>query len=241
MEMAKTRIEIIGIMVFRDEAPFLTESVKQLQEMCSRVILQDNGSTDGSIAIVEKMLRPKDTFITTQQKQPYDLAEDHNQILNMIDEGQWILKWDADELPTLGLKHVAEYLTKYADRYNVFGIPIYHMRTPTQALGVEYGFAHTRLYIKQAWTRYEEPVHARLIQPLARANTFDVALGMGMIHWSYFCDSRLKRKEEWYAKQPSSGHGKGTLVRNWNTGLRDLPPNMEYKVADGWLEAIKNA
>ncbi|MCJ7761380.1 hypothetical protein MUP59_09615, partial [Candidatus Bathyarchaeota archaeon] len=97
------------------------------------------------------------------------------------------------------------------------------------------------LYIKQAWTRYEEPVHSRLVQPHPRANTFDVVLGMGMIHWSYFCDKRLRRKEEWYAKQPTSGHRVGTLTSNWGTGLRDLPPNMEYKVADGWLEAIRNA
>ncbi len=237
--MPRTKAHLVANMCFLNEAAFLPEVIPQLQEMCDKVILQDSGSTDDSAEIALSLMREQDSLLSFRQKQPYHLDEMRNNMLVHCDDGDWVLVWDADEIPSGGLKHLKDYLSKHAGNFNVFGVPIFHMRSTTHALNWEYGFCHSRLFLKQDWSHFEGECHAQLVQPVSRAHNLELALGMGVIHWSYFCDKRLKKKEEWYAQQPTSGHGIGTLTKQWQSGLRELPPNMEYEVEDGWLDRIR--
>lgn len=238
------KVRLVANMCFWNEEPFLPEVIPQIQEMCDSVILQDSGSTDNSLQIAQELARDEDVVLVFPQKQPYRLDEMRYNMLShsSINVGDWVLVWDADEIPSNGLKNLRDYLRKYAGDYNVISIPIYHMRTPPEmALNWEYGFAHQRLFIKQADTIFVGPCHATVGQPKPRRANLASTLGMGVIHWNYYCDDRLRRKEIHYAKQPTSGHGIGTLTHFLTMGEKLIPPSMNYEVSEGWLERIKNS
>lgn len=239
----KEEVRLVANMCFLNEEVFLPEVIPQLQSMCDSVILQDSGSSDASLSIAQALAREEDYVLSFPQKEPYRLDEMRNNMLqhSSIALGDWVLIWDADELPSSGLMNLRDYLRKYAGEYNIFRIPIYHMRTPTHALAIEYGFGHSRAFVKKPETYFAGECHAEIRQRHPKSAMLAPALGMGVIHWSYFCDKRLRRKEQHYANQPTSGHGIGTLTKNLKAGLMEIPPNMHYKASPDWLERIKNS
>lgn len=234
-------VRLVGNMMFKNEQLFLPTVIPMLQQMCDRVILMDNGSEDDSYQIAQSLLRKEDVLIQTFQTIPPNFSLLRNAMLEHVFDGEWVLKWDADETPTNKMLGIKKYISKYGKKYGLIAVPIYHMRTPKQALGVEYGYAHMRLFIKGEKTQFVGNVHEQIKHVAGAGYTLPVSLGMAVIHWSYYCDDRLRRKEREYAKVPNSGHRAGTLTRNWKTGLLDLPPNMEYTVPIGWLESIKKS
>ncbi len=230
---------LFGNMMFLNEAAFLPVVIPILQEMVDVLVLQDNGSSDTSPFIASKLTRPgQDIYLETQQTNPPNYSELRNNMLRVVPDKAWVLKWDPDELPSKELMRLKEYLGDLDPDINLIGVPIYHLVDDLNALSIEYGFTHNRLFRKYPDTHFENSVHEQVI---SRGAIYNIphSLNMAVMHLSYYNISRLRRKEEAYAEIPGSGHYPGTLERNIRGGVQPIPAELTWDAPKHWLEWLR--
>lgn len=244
--MTKPEITLVANMMMRDDDfPYLSATIPALHAMCDRIVLMHNGPWYTDAAKVQDMLREGDEFIHLEQKDPPNYSDMRNVMLDHVAIGEWICRWDPDELPTGSIKDMSgAYAIKELIRKDLQGqfttvaMQCYHLVKGDQVLKIEFGYSHPRIFLKQPETRWEGKIHEQIRNPGKLYITPQV-FGMAAIHFSYFSPERLKRKEKHYATIPGSGHGPGTLSRNISAGLRDLPPNVAFDTPEGWLEMVR--
>lgn len=242
--MAKKKITLVANMMMRDDDfPYLSHTIPALQEMCDVIIVLHNGPQHVLFDEIAEMLGKKNRLIKNCQQDPADYSKMRNIMLDHVHIGEWVARWDPDELPT-GTPGNGAYAIKNLIRkslqgiYTTVAIQCYHMVRDNLALKIEYGHTHPRFFLKQQETGWHGGVHENIRNPGAQFNTPQV-LGMAAIHFSYYSPARLRRKELHYASIPGSGHGPGTLFRNIEAGLRELPPNIEFEASEEWLRMVK--
>jgi hypothetical protein len=248
--MKKKDITLVAnMMVLPSEIPYLSHTLPALKDMCDRVVVlyQSNFHKEGA-DYIEEILEDDDTLITLTQRED-DYSKKRNILLGHVEDGEWMLKWDPDELPTGGMSDVLQphgllalkhYIAKeIPPSYTSVGIPIFHLVKENQCLKIEYGMHHLRAVKKTPKLHWEGRVHEQPY-PAGKQWNIPTSMGMGIIHLSYYSPDRLRRKEAHYSTIVGSGHGPGTLFRNIEAGLRELPPNMDFEASEEWLEMIRN-
>jgi hypothetical protein len=232
------------MMVRDDDIPYLDATLPMLRIMCDDLVIMHNGPNHRGMDLICSYMTEGDKLIPNEQGDTPDYSVLRNIMLQNTDKGGWVLRWDPDELPTTtkrggGLVALGDYITKHLPaKATKVATPCFHMVTETQCLSIEYGFAHVRAFKYTEGVWWEGNVHENLRCP-GNTHTIPLALGMASVHWSYFSQKRLERKERAYARVPGSGHGVGTLTRNIKAGLRDIPPNISWIAPEGWLERIR--
>jgi hypothetical protein len=251
--MKRKKINLVANMMVTDnDIPYLSETLPALHEMCDRVILMYNGPSMGRWQEIAEFFEGdvgSDLVHGDPAYPPENYAKLRNAMLAHAEVGDWVLKWDPDEIPTgtdndmqqvNGLKALKKYIEGVVpNSYTTIAIPIYHIVEGNQCLSIEYGWHHVRAFVKTVSTAWRNHIHEQPFIPSEKIWKIPHEMGMGIIHMSYYSPKRLKRKEEHYAKIPGSGHGPGTLQRNIKAGLRELPENMGFDVSDEWLAEIK--
>lgn len=237
---------VANMMVIPSEIPYLSHTLPALKDMCDRVVVMYQGPNWNGLDEIAEELGDNDTLIKFTHREE-DYSKKRNIMLEHVDVGDWVLKWDPDELPTgnsnhgqlCGLLALKEYITKYVEgSYTSVGIPIYHLVDNHSCLAVEYGMHHIRAFKKTPELHWEGHVHEQPT-PHGKYHAIPSTLGMGIIHLSYYSPARLKRKEQHYATIPGSGHGPGSLLHNIEVGLRPIPENMTFEASDEWLQMVK--
>lgn len=229
---------LIANMMVYNELPFLDECLKQLLQVCDRAVVLDNGSTDGSREYLRDTwdTDPRITFLELAQDTPPNYAKQRNAMLSEVMDGDWVLKWDPDELPSLGMKaRLKDYLD---DIHTGWTVPIFHMMHDRHtALGFEAGFGHLRLFRKTPTSKFVGDIHEQIsigdpwggIAPDS---------GVAVVHLSYYSPKRLHRKGAHYAAIASSGFTRAEDLScrlTWPT----VKMPVETDAPDSYLERIR--
>ncbi len=241
---------VVNMMVYNDGA-FIEHCIVSLLKFCDTVVVMDNGSTDGGREHLIKMgLDPATgdrlVVILNQQPEVLHYSDLRNKMLMYAEEGDWILKWDPDELPSLGMiANLRSFIENDPIYHTGWTVPIYHLvHDRDTALEIEYGWGHLRLFryvpeVCQWHGQIHEQIH--IGDPWGGINAGN-AEGIGIAHFTYYCEKRLQRKGEGYAKIENSFFTCAadlTCRLNWAT--RQIPPSIQFTATEEWLDAIRNA
>jgi hypothetical protein len=218
-----------------------------LHTMCDYLILRHNGYSYRTFDKVAGMLKADDILFRGTQSDPPNYSDMRNSMLEIVTDGTWVVRWDPDELPTgtsLGTSRngalaMADLIRKdLQGKHDAVAMQCYHLVEGNKALVIEYGHAHPRFFLKKSNTRWGGKIHEQF-GPISNLYITPRSLGMAALHFSYYSPERLRRKERHYATVPGSGHGPGTLFRNIEAGLQEIPPNLDFQCPEGWLEMVK--
>jgi hypothetical protein len=233
-------MKIVANMIVHDEPPIYLEAViPALRKFCDSISILFNHDSVGYYSeAVRSLLRPGDTVFTIEQGPIVNYSEERNIMLVAADNGDWVLKWDPDELPSDELSSKIWSYVYDHQGCRSFMIPIYHiMKSPRECLPLEYGGNHLRLFQVNPSVRFYGSIHE---QPSVQGPTG--VIPYPFIHFSYFCENRLSKKAEHYASIPTSGFQTAQdLTSRLTMQTIPLPDNVTYTTPPGWLEVIRYA
>jgi glycosyltransferase involved in cell wall biosynthesis len=87
---------IVGIGLFRDEDLFVEQALQNVLDFCDDLILADNGSRDGTLAILERLVAEHPDKVRLHRiAHP---SESHDLIKGYAGDDVWVLAVDGDEL-----------------------------------------------------------------------------------------------------------------------------------------------
>jgi len=148
-------MKIFGICLIKNEADIIAETLEYAVSWCDHIIVDDNGSEDGTWEIVQELAAKHPQIIPWRQKrQPYHdklRAEAFNEFRHLSKAGDWWTKLDSDERYTVDPKR---FLAEVPRRYHV-----------VWGIHLQYYFTEAEL---EDWNRWmaegttPPPVHERL-------------------------------------------------------------------------------
>lgn len=225
-----------------NEKPFLKEVIPALHHFVDQIVLVDNGSTDGTQEEYLKYCNSNDVLIHSHQGDVPDFGKQRNIALDATEDGAWVLKWDADELPSCAMEvGLREFLRKDNDLHTGWAIGCYHiLKYPLMALPFEYGFQHLCLFRKDPGVRWREGTHEQIQIGHPWGGINPERTGIAIIHFSYWCEKRFIRKAHKYASMPDSGFKHPSqLTDRLNSKPKPLPFTVRYMAELEWLNEIK--
>lgn len=230
-------------MMVYNELPFLPYVLERLQVFCDHLIVMDNGSTDGSVEwLTENRARILHTIFNQQADSPH-YGNLRNRMLERVPNGAWVLKWDPDELPSDGMvSRLRGLLENSQGRCSGWKVPVYHIfKERDTCLPIDFETFHLRLFRKTAETKWEGRIHEQPTVPKPRARV-SLATGIAIAHFSYFAETRLRRKALHYASISGSGfRNPSRLTDRLDLAPIPLPRRATYQATDAWLETIRRA
>jgi len=87
---------IVGISLVKDEDRFVEQALRNVLEFCDELILADNGSRDGTLAILERLAAQRPDKVRVHRID--DPALSHDLIKGYAGQDVWVLGVDGDEL-----------------------------------------------------------------------------------------------------------------------------------------------
>lgn len=235
-------MKIYATMMIYNELPFLDYVFEVLQGFCDHIVLMDNGSVDGSR---EWVAQPRDrvTAILGSQEDPPHYSNLCNKMLKVVPDGAWVLRWDPDELPSIGFENgVRAFLEADQGRHVGWKVPIYHLvKDRFSCLEVEYGHPLLILFLKTSNIQYHGRIHEQV--------TLDGPMGiigtdsdMAFIHLSHLAEKRFRRKAEYYSRVDGGRFPTPEcLTSRLTRSTLPLPDHIQFEASDEWLESIKRA
>jgi glycosyltransferase involved in cell wall biosynthesis len=234
-------MKLVVNMISHNDAIYLPVVIPALQLFTDRILIFDNGSVDESAGIAKDLLRPHDLLYRNYDND-LDFSCTRNSILEQCEDGDWIFKWDTDELPSDQMVEKLEKLISKREEVG-WGVPCYHiMKEPRQCLPMEYGFSHMCLFKKTPSTRWIGSVHEHVAGVSGPTANIPLDTGISIIHLSYFAETRFKKKAEVYARLPNSGFKSPMdLIGRLSLQPLSLPHYVTYTAAPEWLEKLRTA
>ncbi len=237
-------IKLYANMMIYNELPFLDYVTERLLTFCDHLIIQDNGSTDGSREWLLKVCDKNEriTPLVVQQTDPPHYANLRNRMLARVPNDAWVLKWDPDELPSDAMVRDLRSSLEYNQTlFRSWKVLLYHIfKSRDTCLPLDYGTHHLRLFKKVAETTWRGAIHEQptVLKPCGR---FAVPGGICIVHFSYFAEARLRRKAQHYASISGSGFRDPTrLTDRLDLTPRPLPETMLYQASDDWIEMVRS-
>ena len=229
-------MNLIGAMLVRNEAGWwLSQTVEQLVQVCSRVVVVDDASTDETPlichqlgAIVHGSPRPLwETNELSQRQRLWGLA------VEQAGPGGWILCLDADELleprAIEELPSIAALAEQHACDGLAFGL--YDMWSPTYYRDDHLWTAHKRPWImavrydpKRTYTWKETPLHCGRFPLNACTKYCGTGLRLKHMGWSRPGD----RREKYERYRRSDPEGKWGIPEQYESILDPEPNLVEF-------------
>jgi len=234
-------MKLVANVIVHNEAIYLPVIIPSLQMFADRIIFVDQASTDNSVELIQANLRPQDKILYNYDN-ILDLSISRNKMMEYCNDGDWIFKWDADELPSDQMIDGLHDLISKRDEVG-WGVPCYHiMKEPNQCLPIEFGFHHMCLYKKTSKTVWMDAVHSHIEGIEGPTGNIPVDTGISIIHFSYFAEKRFRKKAEFYAKLPGSGFTNPMhLIQRLSLTPMTLPSYVSYRAPTEWLEKLRTA
>jgi hypothetical protein len=228
-----------NLMTYHESHALLEITVPRLLSIVDHIVWQHN---DKDQDIVDWAINTfgcnRILHIRKVQTQPPDYGDLRNNMLRYTPEGDWVLKWDADEIPS---DQIIDNLRPWlADHPYLSGvmIPIWHlMKSSRTCLPMEINFAHLRLF-RNINAQFHGAIHEQVYIPgqVMQVESRD----MSVIHLSYFLERRLARKSAQYATIPSSGFtNPGDLVSRLKMVPYSVPSEVTYDLTDEEIHRLR--
>ena len=118
---------IVAMYRIKNEERWIKKSIESVLDICSEVIILDDGSTDNTVEICQSMDRVE---ITHQSNLPRDEVRDYTKLLNMTMEKkpEYILAFDGDEILAPNSKEIlSEELNILYPENIVFSLQCLHI------------------------------------------------------------------------------------------------------------------
>lgn len=119
---------VSAVMLVYNEIEFLKISVQSIQKVVDQIIFVDMGSTDGSIYLLESLLRRSDIIVSYPRKDlfRYGFAHARNYGASFCN-GDWIFMIDADEI--IQEQNLKEFIIN-SDENKCFDVLRYNYQNP---------------------------------------------------------------------------------------------------------------
>ena len=233
--------KIIVNMITHEDAIYMPVVIPALHKFADQVIVTDNGSLDRTVGLLQSQLRLTDKIIYNPNNNT-NLGEVRNKMIEMVDEGDWVFKWDSDELPS---DQMISSLRLFLDSHDEvgWGVPCYHIhQEPQHALSFEFGFHHMCLFKKTSQTRYQGAVHSVVVGTAGKVSNIPLDTGISIIHFSYWARRRFREKAVFYTTQEGSGFTTpNDLLQRLDWPSEHLPSSVTYSAPAAWMEKLRNA
>ena len=212
-----------GVMTCFNEVKYIGHSVGHLLDMCDKVTVVDNGSTDGTIDVLEEL---GVNLVKNKQPDIPNVAEYMNIALRSVEPGEYVFHMDADECPSDKLKNDVRNII---DGTTTIGIPFFHVfKSVDMAAPFDYGEIHWRIFRYHKGIQYHHPVHQQANYPHPWIKLSSDA-GYAMLHYSYLDEKRFVEKAKFYARRPQSGFTTPEqLTDRLNLDPVKLPSSISY-------------
>jgi glycosyltransferase involved in cell wall biosynthesis len=145
-------LKILGICLIKNEGDIIEETLRYAATWCDHIIVDDNGSEDGTWETVQRLAKELPSIIPwRQKKQPYHdqlRGQAFREFRHLAGPGDWWTKLDSDE--------------RYIDEPRAFlaGVPLRHH--VVWAAQFQYYFTEEDLQAWEAGVSRAQPVHQRL-------------------------------------------------------------------------------
>ncbi len=113
-------IQIVGIMLVRNEDVFIERAIRNIVDFCDRIIIADHQSTDRTFEICRRL---SDEFPKIDLRRIQHLAESSQAIALYYGTNTWIVAVDGDEIfDLIGLREMRTRLLKgeFSQDWNIF-------------------------------------------------------------------------------------------------------------------------
>ena len=145
-------MKIFGICLIKNEGDIIEETLRYAAGWCERIIVDDNGSEDGTWEAVQRLAKDLPQIIPWRRKvQPFSNAlrgQGYREFSHLAQKGDWWSRLDSDERY---IDDPREFLAKVPTRHHVLW-----------AAQFQYHFTEMDLAAWEAGISRGQPVHQRL-------------------------------------------------------------------------------
>lgn len=242
-------VQVVANMMVYNDMPYLHVVLEQLLAMCDRVVIQDNGSTDGGRQFLQERAQKSDRIDVFAYEQPGSFHNVHKgrlrqMVLDQTPRDVWVWKHDPDELLSEKLvRDLRAYLQLQPDA-RVYTVPIYHCVGDLRNASVwEYGYRHRRLFYNAENVRWsDQHFHNQIINPAGPCTERPLPLEMCILHLNFLSRCRLEEKAQAHALNPHSGiYSKPGWMTGRIENTKPIPLGVAPygKIDPEWLEELK--
>ncbi len=206
---------------------YMQNLVPILKRMADRVIVVDDCSTDGT---QEWLLKQRDVDVIIR-KFDNNFSNQRNAAMEHIDNGDWVMRIDSDELPSTWLTKNLRTIVPYYEsvKCNRTNMPIYHMINFCMCK-TEVGF-EIRLFKKNETCLYKGKCHEIMDAEFGEGTTqLELPGWGGLIHWKYADRLKIKETEDVYL--PNNLYDETDWKNRLNGEASYLPANIIYEMND---------
>jgi len=216
--------DIIGVYRVKNEEKFIEKSLRSVEDICSKIVVLDDGSTDDTVEICKSF----DKVIDVQQQfgKTFDEARDRNRLLKMTlkQNCDYLLFIDGDEIFMPNSKDLLfEELTVIYPHIDVFAFQFLLMwDKPNQYRydGARQNIWHKRLIRMKSQpinlqyndTDYPGNLHCRSIPHNTIGAENYVRSNVKILHYGCYSEKDRQAKFEWYNKMDPNSQEQDNYV-----------------------------
>ena len=232
---------IVAMYRIKNEERWIKKSIESVLDVCSEVVILDDGSTDNTLEICQKMDR---VDVTHQTNLPTDEVRDYTKLLKMTMEKkpEYILAFDGDEILAPNSKEIlSEELNILYPENIVFSLQCLHIWDVPNKFRRD-GILHTmwrpRLFKTTNITKnseyknsiYPGNLHANHIPDNMKGLDRPIVSNAKILEYGFYSEETRQRKYKLYnANDPYDVTKENQLYIISGKGYRSGPNGMEFR------------
>lgn len=215
--------KLIANILSHNELIYIQNLIPQVAQFVDKIIVVDDESADGTVEFLSRWPMVK----IVHRKFDLNFSNQRNAAVDLVDEGDWIFRIDADEVLSKALVNNLHSTVMQLDSAGVDRcmIPIYHMVTYglcKQEAGLE-----IRLFKKVPGLQYQKQFHEQVTASFP-GGMIKFPSWMGLIHFKYMDMNRIKYTREFFIK--NGLYDPKDLERRIQEDYGFLPPFVEFEI-----------
>ena len=232
---------IVAMYRIKNEEKWIKKSIESVLDVCSEVVILDDGSTDNTLEICQKIDR---VDVTHQTNLPTDEVRDYTKLLKMTmkKKPEYILAFDGDEILAPNSKEIlSEELNILYPENIVFSMQLFHIWDVPNKFRHD-GILHTmwrpRLFKTKNITTeskyknsiYPGNLHANHIPDNMEGLDRPIASNAKILEYGFYSEELRQKKFQYYNSQdPYNVNEENQLYIISGKGYRSGPNGMEFK------------